>query len=123
MSLYIKKRVQIAYCGTAPLQKSVFILETRHQPFIDQAKSLGVTIVACGFCLKKFSVDPAEVPAGIEIVDNGIQYDFYPSETGILLHQSMRLLSRNAVMYYMLPLLAFGGLYLTDLHKPLISQL
>ncbi len=35
----------------------------------------------------------------------------------------MRLLLRNAVMYYMLPLLAFGGLYLTDLHKPLISQL
>ncbi len=82
MSLYIKKRVQIAYCETAPFRKSVFILETIHQPFIDQAKSLGVTIVACGFSLKKFNVDPAEVPAGIEIVDNGIQYDFTLQKQG-----------------------------------------
>ncbi|MCP9236538.1 hypothetical protein [Lewinella sp. JB7] len=51
-------------------------------PFLTDAKRLGVTIVACGFSLKKLGVDPVDVPEQIEIVDNGIQYDFTLQKAG-----------------------------------------
>ncbi|NJB86420.1 intracellular sulfur oxidation DsrE/DsrF family protein [Lewinella marina] len=51
-------------------------------PFLKQAEALGVKIVACGFSLNKFGVDRAAVPAAIEIVENGIQYNFTLQKNG-----------------------------------------
>ncbi|MBB4079186.1 intracellular sulfur oxidation DsrE/DsrF family protein [Lewinella aquimaris] len=51
-------------------------------PFIAQAKEFGVKLVACGFSLDKFKVARTDVPADIEIVDNGIQYNFTLQKAG-----------------------------------------
>lgn len=40
--------------------------------FILQAKTLGVTINACGFSLNRFKVERSSVPESIPIVENGI---------------------------------------------------
>lgn len=39
--------------------------------FITKAKSLGVTINACGFSLNKFKIDRNAVPKSLSIVENG----------------------------------------------------
>ena len=46
------------------------------QKYLDRAEKTGVKIKACGFSLKKFGVDPNKIPEAMEIVENGILYNF-----------------------------------------------
>ncbi|EAQ50514.1 MULTISPECIES: sulfur reduction protein DsrE [Flavobacteriaceae] len=50
--------------------------------FIEKAEKAGVHIIACGFSLKKFKVDKTKVPKKIEVVDNGILYNFQLQKKG-----------------------------------------
>ncbi|MDC6350452.1 sulfur reduction protein DsrE [Zeaxanthinibacter sp. PT1] len=45
-------------------------------PYLQEAEAQGVTIVACGFSLKKFKVDAGSLPKGIKVVENGILHNF-----------------------------------------------
>ena len=51
-------------------------------PIIALAQEKGVQLVACGFSLKKFGVDPAAIPAEMLKVDNGILYGFELQKKG-----------------------------------------
>lgn len=53
-------------------------------PIIKRAEENGVQLVACGFSLKKFGVDPAEIPAEMTKVDNGILYGFTLQKKGYM---------------------------------------
>ncbi len=50
--------------------------------FIDHAEKAGVALKACGFSLKKFGVDPNEIPSEMEIVENGILHNFQLQKKG-----------------------------------------
>lgn len=50
--------------------------------FIIKAEEAGVKIIACGFSLNKFKIDPKTVPEEIEIVENGILYNFLLQNKG-----------------------------------------
>lgn len=52
------------------------------EDFIEKAKAAGVKIVACGFSLKKFGVDSSKLPPEIEVVKNGILYNFQLQKKG-----------------------------------------
>lgn len=47
-----------------------------------QAEEAGVKIVACGFSLNKFKVDRKDIPQEMEVVENGILYDFQLQKKG-----------------------------------------
>lgn len=49
---------------------------------IKQAKDAGVKLIACGFSMKKFGVHAKAIPSEIEIVENGILYDFQLQKKG-----------------------------------------
>ena len=51
-------------------------------PIIKLAEEKGVQLVACGFSLKKFGVDPSAIPAQMTKVDNGILYGFSLQKKG-----------------------------------------
>ncbi|QTY27673.1 sulfur reduction protein DsrE [Flavobacterium sp. CS20] len=50
--------------------------------FIVKAEKAGVQIIACGFSLNKFKVDKTKVPKEIEVVENGILYNFQLQKKG-----------------------------------------
>ena len=50
--------------------------------FITKAKKAGVKIIASGFSLNKFKVDKTKVPKEIEVVENGILYNFQLQKKG-----------------------------------------
>ncbi|MGX1023540.1 DsrE family protein [Psychroflexus sp. MBR-150] len=50
--------------------------------FIVKAEKAGVKIIACGFSLNKFKVDKTKVPKEIEVVENGILYNFQLQKKG-----------------------------------------
>ena len=50
--------------------------------FITKAEKAGVKIIACGFSLNKFKVDKTKVPKEIEVVENGILYNFQLQKKG-----------------------------------------
>lgn len=50
--------------------------------FIQKAEKAGVQIIACGFSLNKFKVDKTKVPANVNIVENGILYNFQLQKKG-----------------------------------------
>ncbi|MBT0606731.1 sulfur reduction protein DsrE [Aequorivita echinoideorum] len=50
--------------------------------FITKAEKAGVKIIACGFSLNKFKVDKTKVPKEIEVVENGILYNFQLQKIG-----------------------------------------
>lgn len=52
------------------------------EPIIKLAEEKGVQLVACGFSLKKFGVDPAALPSQMTKVDNGILYGFTLQKKG-----------------------------------------
>jgi len=70
---------QIIVCG-----KTVKGLTDKNQMqgFVQQAKELGINLMACGFSLNKFGVDPKEIPSEMEIVENGILYNFQLQKKG-----------------------------------------
>ena len=50
--------------------------------FVAQAEKAGVHLVACGFSMNKFKVDPKDIPQEMEIVENGILHDFQLQKKG-----------------------------------------
>ncbi len=50
--------------------------------FIKKAEKSGVHLVACGFSLHKFKVDKTKIPKEIEVVENGILYNFQLQKKG-----------------------------------------
>ncbi len=52
------------------------------QPHLTEAKKIGATIVACGFSLKQFNVDISKLSKDVQIVDNGILYNFQLQKKG-----------------------------------------
>lgn len=51
---------------------------------LEEAKNQKVTIFVCGLSLKKFNIDPAELPKGLQIIENGILYGFQLSKKGFI---------------------------------------
>ena len=51
-------------------------------PFMEILNANNVNVIACGFSLKKFEVDPAGLPEGVTVVPNGIQYGFEKQKAG-----------------------------------------
>ena len=49
--------------------------EKKMEGFMKQADMAKANIIACGFSLKKFEVDPDKLPKNMKIVDNGILYN------------------------------------------------
>ena len=70
---------QIIVCG-----KTVKGLTNKNQMqgFVQQAKKLGISLMACGFSLNKFGVDPKQIPSEMDIVENGILYNFQLQKKG-----------------------------------------
>lgn len=54
------------------------------EPHLKEAKNLGANVLACGFSLKKFNVDPNLLPKDMEIVENGILHSFERQKQGYL---------------------------------------
>lgn len=50
--------------------------------YIEMAQKNKVKIFACGFSMKKFGVKASELPKGMEIVENGILYNFKLQKQG-----------------------------------------
>jgi intracellular sulfur oxidation DsrE/DsrF family protein len=50
--------------------------------FIHKAEKAGVRIIACGFSLNKFKIDKTKIPNEIEVVENGILYNFQLQKKG-----------------------------------------
>jgi len=72
---------QVIICG-----KTVTDLTDKEmmRKFIDKAEKANVKIVICGFSMKKFGVDQKDIPQVLEVVDNGILYDFQLQKKGYL---------------------------------------
>lgn len=52
------------------------------QPHLEKAKKTGAKIFACGFSLDKFKIDRTKIATEINIVDNGILYNFQLQNKG-----------------------------------------
>ncbi len=72
---------QVVVCG-----KAVQDLTNQEimKDFIEKAGKAGVTINACGFSLKKFSVDRSKLPEALRVVENGILHNFELQKKGYL---------------------------------------
>lgn len=70
---------QIIVCG-----KTVKGLTDKNQMqgFVQKAKELDISLMACGFSLNKFGVAPKQIPSEMEIVENGILYNFQLQKKG-----------------------------------------
>ena len=51
-------------------------------PLLALVKSEKVKVIACGFSLKKFGVDTADIPKNMEVVQNGILHGFQRQKQG-----------------------------------------
>ena len=54
------------------------------QTHLAESKKVGANIIACGFSLKKFNVDPKKLPKDMIIVENGILHNFELQKKGYL---------------------------------------
>lgn len=54
------------------------------KPHLKEAKQIGANIIACGFSLKKFKVDPKKLPKNMDVVDNGILHNLTLQKKGYL---------------------------------------
>jgi intracellular sulfur oxidation DsrE/DsrF family protein len=51
-------------------------------PLLEVLNANNVHLIACGFSLKKFEVEPANLPEGVTVVPNGITYGFEQLKSG-----------------------------------------
>jgi intracellular sulfur oxidation DsrE/DsrF family protein len=51
---------------------------------LNQAEIQNVKIFACGISLKKFNINPENMPTNLEVTDNGILYGFQLSKKGFI---------------------------------------
>ncbi|WP_034921813.1 sulfur reduction protein DsrE [Gillisia sp. CAL575] len=70
---------QVIICGKTV--EDLVNKELMHD-FLHQAEKQHISIVACGFSLKKFKVSKDDLPEQVEVVDNGILYDFQLQKKG-----------------------------------------
>lgn len=70
---------QIIICG-----KTVEDLKDKSKmnDLLHKAEAQNVKIVVCGFSLKKFNVEESELPKELEVVPNGILYNFQLQKKG-----------------------------------------
>lgn len=70
---------QIIICG-----KTVEDLKNKElmHDLLHKAEAQNVKIVICGFSLKKFKVDEKDIPKELEVVPNGILYNFQLQKKG-----------------------------------------
>lgn len=70
---------QIIICG-----KTVEDLKNKElmHDLLHKAEAQNVRIVICGFSLKKFKVDEKDIPKELEVVPNGILYNFQLQKKG-----------------------------------------
>ena len=54
------------------------------KPFLEAAQKANVKIVVCGFSMKKFEVKAEDLPEELQVVPNGILYDFELQKKGYL---------------------------------------
>lgn len=52
--------------------------------YVEMAEENKVKLIACGFSLKKFKVNPQDIPKQIEVVQNGILHNFQLQKSGYL---------------------------------------
>jgi intracellular sulfur oxidation DsrE/DsrF family protein len=70
---------KVIICG-----KTITDLQKRnHYRVYGNGRKNNVKIVACGFSLKRFHINPQDIPKQIEIVPNGILYNFQLQKMGI----------------------------------------
>ncbi|MCX2839215.1 sulfur reduction protein DsrE [Salinimicrobium sp. MT39] len=72
---------QVVVCGKAVQNLTN---EEMMKDFISQAGQANVTINACGFSLKKFGVDREKLHQSLNVVENGILYNFELQKKGYL---------------------------------------
>lgn len=72
---------QVVVCGKAVQDLTN---EELMKDFILQAEKANVTINACGFSLKKFKVDREKLHQNLNVVENGILYNFELQKKGYL---------------------------------------
>jgi|SRR5690554_5825129 len=58
--------------------------EKKMEQFLKRADEYKVQILACGFSLKKFEVDPNKIPDNVKVVENGILYNIELQKKGYL---------------------------------------
>lgn len=58
--------------------------EEKMNEFLKRAEEYKVQILACGFSLKKFEVEPEKIPGNIKIVENGILHNLELQKKGYL---------------------------------------
>ena len=51
---------------------------------LKKAKAQNVNIFACGLSLKKFNINPDQLPKNITVIDNGILYSFQLKKEGFI---------------------------------------
>ena len=70
---------QVVICGKSV--KDLANAETM-APFMKLLNENEVEVIACGFSLKKFEVEEAELPEGVKVVTNGIYFGFERQKAG-----------------------------------------
>lgn len=50
--------------------------------YLTLAKKHNVKLFACGFSMKKFGIQPSQLPKGVDVVKNGILYNFQLQKEG-----------------------------------------
>lgn len=70
---------QVVICGNAV--KDLTDAE-KMKPIVELAAQNNVTLIACGFSLKKFEVNQADLPEGMKVVQNGILHGFTLQKDG-----------------------------------------
>ncbi|SHJ15547.1 hypothetical protein SAMN04487911_11270 [Arenibacter nanhaiticus] len=73
--------IQIVFCGKNIHQLTDVAMMN---PILKKIKGKPITIIACGFSLNKFKVDPKFVPKEVVVVDNGILHQFQLLKKGYL---------------------------------------
>lgn len=58
--------------------------QKKMEGFMEEAENLKVNIIACGFSLKKFEVDPDKLPKNVKVIENGILYNMELQKNGYL---------------------------------------
>lgn len=71
----------IVFCGKEIPQLSDKKLM---EPYLELLKKGGIKLIACGFSLEKFGVNPKDLPKGVDIVDNGIAYSLKLKKKGFI---------------------------------------
>lgn len=56
--------------------------EEKMKTHLENAERVNATIIACGFSLNKFKVDPQKIPSNIKIIDNGILHNINLQKKG-----------------------------------------